>query len=155
MALESSFSGALKAGFSTPRELAQRLSYSRRDFLRSAAGVALGSALMSASPFVREAAAAKRRKVIVITFGGGARDQRHRVRPQSQITQTLSNTTAAILALTGRSSEQPYGHAIVPKGGGGIRAQERKRAEGQYQQHADCKHLGQTPNASNAVGLCH
>jgi hypothetical protein len=35
----------------------------------------LGSALISASPFVRGAAAAKKRKVIVITFGGGARDQ--------------------------------------------------------------------------------
>jgi hypothetical protein len=31
--------------------------------------------LLSASPFVRGAAAAKKRKVIVITFGGGARDQ--------------------------------------------------------------------------------
>jgi hypothetical protein len=51
------------------------LSRSRRDFLRSAAGVALGSALISASPFVRGETARKKRKVIVITFGGGARDQ--------------------------------------------------------------------------------
>jgi hypothetical protein len=57
------------------REAARLLSRSRRDFLRSAAGVALGSALMSASPFVRGEAARKKRKVIVITFGGGARDQ--------------------------------------------------------------------------------
>jgi hypothetical protein len=47
----------------------------RRDFLRGAAGVALGTSLMSASPLVRGAAAAAKRKVIVITFGGGARDQ--------------------------------------------------------------------------------
>jgi hypothetical protein len=73
--LESSFGGAFKAGFSTPQEFARRLSCSRRDFLRNAAGVALGSALMGASPFVRGTAAAKRRKVIVVTFGGGARDQ--------------------------------------------------------------------------------
>jgi hypothetical protein len=59
----------------TPQEFARHLSCSRRDFLRSAAGVALGSALMSASPFVRGEAAAKKRKVIVVTFGGGARDQ--------------------------------------------------------------------------------
>ncbi len=58
-----------------PREIARYLGCSRRDFLRAAAGVALGSTLMSASPFVRGAAAAKKRKVIVITFGGGARDQ--------------------------------------------------------------------------------
>ena len=48
---------------------------SRRDFLRCATGAALGTALMSASPFVRGERAAKKRKVIVVTFGGGARDQ--------------------------------------------------------------------------------
>ena len=57
------------------RKIAEHLGRSRRDFLRGAAGVALGSTLLSASPFVRGAAAAKKRKVIVITFGGGARDQ--------------------------------------------------------------------------------
>ena len=57
------------------RNIAEHLGRSRRDFLRGAAGVALGSTLLSASPFVRGAAAAKKRKVIVITFGGGARDQ--------------------------------------------------------------------------------
>ena len=57
------------------REVARRLSCSRRDFLRAAAGVTLGSALMGASPFVRAESARRKRKVIVITFGGGARDQ--------------------------------------------------------------------------------
>ena len=57
------------------RNIAQHLGRSRRDFLRGAAGVALGSSLLSASPFVRGAAAASKRKIIVITFGGGARDQ--------------------------------------------------------------------------------
>ena len=60
---------------SSPREVASYLGGSRRDFLRSAAGVAIGTALLSSSPLVRGAAAAKKRKVIVITFGGGARDQ--------------------------------------------------------------------------------
>jgi hypothetical protein len=59
---------------SSPREIARHLACTRRDFLRSAAGLALGSTLMSASPFLF-GAAAKKRKVIVITFGGGARDQ--------------------------------------------------------------------------------
>ncbi len=59
----------------SPREIAGRLSRSRRDFLRTAAGVTLGSALISASPFVRAESARRKRKVIVITFGGGARDQ--------------------------------------------------------------------------------
>ena len=56
-------------------ELSRQLSCNRRDFLRGAAGVALGSSLVSASPLVRGAVAAAKRKIIVITFGGGARDQ--------------------------------------------------------------------------------
>ncbi len=58
-----------------PREIARRIGHSRRDFLRGAAGLALGSALLGGSPFIYGATAAKKRKVIVITFGGGARDQ--------------------------------------------------------------------------------
>src|SRR5271163_4831747 len=58
-----------------PREIARRLGHSRRDFLRGAAGLALGSALFGGSPIVHGSTAAKKRKVIVITFGGGARDQ--------------------------------------------------------------------------------
>jgi hypothetical protein len=50
-------------------------SQNRRDFLRSAAGLAIGSALVSGSPFLHGESVRKKRKVIVITFGGGARDQ--------------------------------------------------------------------------------
>src|SRR5579862_671373 len=59
----------------SPREISRRVSLSRRDFLRSATGLAVGSALTSASPFVHGEKAKRNRKVIVITFGGGARDQ--------------------------------------------------------------------------------
>ncbi len=57
------------------RAIAGSVSRSRRDFLREAAGLSLGAALMSASPFVSAESVRRRRKVIVITFGGGARDQ--------------------------------------------------------------------------------
>jgi hypothetical protein len=57
------------------QQLAYALGRRRRDFLRYAAGLAVGSALFSASPLVRGAVAQKKRKTIVITFGGGARDQ--------------------------------------------------------------------------------
>jgi hypothetical protein len=57
-----------------PREIARQLAFTRRDFLRSAAGVALGSTLLR-SPIALAGAAMKKRKVVVITFGGGARDQ--------------------------------------------------------------------------------
>jgi len=50
------------------------LASSRRDFLRSAAGLTLGSTMLG-SPLARAANVPKKRKVIVVTFGGGARDQ--------------------------------------------------------------------------------
>jgi hypothetical protein len=71
-------------GPGSPQEVVSRLSRSRRDLLRDAAAMALGTGLMSASPFVRGATAAKKRKVIVITFGGGARDQ-ETFAPEGQI----------------------------------------------------------------------
>ena len=59
----------------SPRDIALRVGRTRRDFLRDAAGVALGSTIVGASPFLRGETARKKRKVIVVTFGGGARDQ--------------------------------------------------------------------------------
>ena len=56
-------------------ETGRALSRNRREFLRGAAGLAIGSTLLGASPFLQGEAIRKKRKVIVITFGGGARDQ--------------------------------------------------------------------------------
>lgn len=58
-----------------PRELARQLSCNRREFLRTAAGLALGGAVLGPGAMARVAAPRKKRKVVVITFGGGARDQ--------------------------------------------------------------------------------
>ncbi len=55
-------------------DVSRLLSRTRRDFLRDAAGVAIGSALFRPS-WVRAAASRPKRKVVVVTFGGGARDQ--------------------------------------------------------------------------------
>jgi hypothetical protein len=60
---------------STAKEIASRLSQSRREFLRTTAGLALGAGLARSSPFLRGDAIRKKRKTIVVTFGGGARDQ--------------------------------------------------------------------------------
>src|SRR5256885_4100730 len=57
-------------------DISLALSRSRREFLRGAAGVAVGSALLHSSPFARAATASKRRKVVVITFGSAARAQK-------------------------------------------------------------------------------
>src|SRR6266446_1798736 len=59
----------------SPRELSQNLSWNRREFLRGAAGVALGSTFVSTASIARAAAVPKSKKVVVITFVGGARDQ--------------------------------------------------------------------------------
>jgi len=58
----------------SPRELSRMLGRNRREFLRDAAGVALGTATLR-SPLARAAVVLKKKKVIVVTFGGGARDQ--------------------------------------------------------------------------------
>src|SRR2546421_2273429 len=63
------------ARVSAPQELARQLAWSRREFLRSAAGVALGSSLLPSSLIARTGISTNKRKVVVITFGGGARDQ--------------------------------------------------------------------------------
>src|SRR6267143_640543 len=60
---------------SAPQERARQLAWSRREFLRSAAGVALGSSLLPSSLIARTGISANKRRVVVITFGGGARDQ--------------------------------------------------------------------------------
>jgi hypothetical protein len=60
---------------SNPLEIARQLSVSRREFLRSAAGVTLGGSLLGCGLLARAGVPQKRRKVVVITFGGGARDQ--------------------------------------------------------------------------------
>ena len=59
----------------TPNELARQLAWNRRDFIRGAAGVALGSSLLPSSLLARTGVPISKRKVVVITFGGGARDQ--------------------------------------------------------------------------------
>ena len=58
-----------------PQELSGAIARSRREFLRSAAGVALGSMLLRSNPLARAATVTNKRKVVVVTFGGGARDQ--------------------------------------------------------------------------------
>jgi hypothetical protein len=68
------------AGFETPGQLA----WSRREFLRNAAGLAVGSALFGSGAIARAGIASAKRKVVVITFGGGARDQ-ETFAPEGQI----------------------------------------------------------------------
>jgi hypothetical protein len=58
-----------------PNELVRRFAWNRREFLRSAAGLALGSTMVPSQLLARSTVSARDRKVVVITFGGGARDQ--------------------------------------------------------------------------------
>ncbi len=57
------------------REAAHAVGWNRREFLRSAAGLATASTVCSLAPYRALAAPRKRRKTVVVTFGGGARDE--------------------------------------------------------------------------------
>jgi hypothetical protein len=65
-------------------ELSRKLAWSRRDFLRNAAGLTLGGSLLGSGAMARAAISSSKRKVVVITFGGGARDQ-ETFAPEGQI----------------------------------------------------------------------
>src|SRR6202047_1342391 len=54
--------------------LSQGLAWSRREFLRAGAAMALGGTLLG-NPVALAGIPTKKRKAVVITFGGGARDQ--------------------------------------------------------------------------------
>jgi len=59
---------------SAANDAVRQIASSRRDFLRNAAHLSLGTALFGPIA-ARAGVLAKKRKVVVITFGGGARDQ--------------------------------------------------------------------------------
>jgi len=70
----SSQNRAASRTMSSPQDVSRLLARTRRDFLRTAAGVTLGSALMRPA-WARAVTSPSRKKVVVVTFGGGARDQ--------------------------------------------------------------------------------
>lgn len=57
------------------REIAQDISWSRRDLLRVATGAGVGSTLFGFAPELRATGLPRGRKAVVVTFGGGARDE--------------------------------------------------------------------------------
>lgn len=57
-----------------PRQIAQAVSRSRRDFLRAATGATAGAALFGFAPRLGFALP-RTQKIVVVTFGGGARDE--------------------------------------------------------------------------------
>ncbi|MDE3104959.1 MAG: hypothetical protein KGK08_07270 [Acidobacteriota bacterium] len=104
----SPFSGA------SPREIAERLSHSRREFLRGAAGLAVGGTLLSGSPFLHGQAVQKKRKVIVITFGGGARDQEtFATEGQENIPNMLTKLAPQSSFFTHVSNQGILGHYVA------------------------------------------
>jgi hypothetical protein len=58
----------------SPRQIQEAISWSRRDFLRSASAGAAAAALSAFSP-LRAMAVRKGQKAVVVTFGGGTRDE--------------------------------------------------------------------------------
>ena len=58
----------------SPRQIQEAISWSRRDFLRSASAGAAAAALSAFSP-LKAMAVRKGQKAVVVTFGGGTRDE--------------------------------------------------------------------------------
>jgi hypothetical protein len=58
----------------SPSEISEAISRSRRQFLRDAARIGVGSTLLGFAPQITRALP-KGRKAVVVTFGGGARDE--------------------------------------------------------------------------------
>ncbi len=58
----------------SPRQIAQAISWNRREFLRRITGATAGTALFSMLPH-RALALPRTKKAVVVTFGGGARDE--------------------------------------------------------------------------------
>ncbi len=64
------------SGQSSPREIAEAISNSRRHFLKAVTGATLGASLFSAAlPHGLAATVNPKKKAVVVTFGGGARDE--------------------------------------------------------------------------------
>jgi hypothetical protein len=68
---------AVFSNLSNPRDIAKAISWSRRDFLRTATGAAVAGAatLFGAAPLRAASGVPHGKKVVVVTFGGGARDE--------------------------------------------------------------------------------
>ncbi len=64
----------LKRSAGGPGEIAQAISWSRRNFLRAATGAGIGAASLFGQTGRTGAASLHSRKAVVVTFGGGARD---------------------------------------------------------------------------------
>lgn len=107
---------------SSAQDLARQIAITRREFLRAAAGLSLGSGLMTSSLLSHSKIPVKKRKVVVVTFGGGARDQEtfapggqenipHLIReliPQSAFfTQVVNGFLGGPLVPPHRESESP------------------------------------------------
>src|SRR6185312_716765 len=56
------------------REIAQAISWNRRDFLRAVTGATAGASLFGFAP-LQALALPRTKKAVVVTFGGGARDE--------------------------------------------------------------------------------
>jgi hypothetical protein len=93
---------------SAANDTSWRVGSSRRDFLRDAARLSIGTALFGRIA-AQASVSAKKRKVIVITFGGGARDQ------ETFAPEGLSNIPHLIGELIPQSSffTQVVNHGIL------------------------------------------
>jgi len=98
----------------SPGEIQRQLSWSRREFLRTTTGLALGSSLIAPSAFLRGEAIRKKRKMIVVTFGGGARDQEtFAIQGQENIPHLLKDLAPQSTFFTQVMNQGILGHYVA------------------------------------------
>jgi len=98
----------------SPHEIQRQLSWSRREFLRTTTGLALGSSLIAPSAFLRGETIRKKRKMIVVTFGGGARDQEtFAIQGQENIPHLLKDLAPQSTFFTQVMNQGILGHYVA------------------------------------------
>lgn len=97
----------------TPGEIAQAISWSRRNFLRTATGATLGASLFGQAS-KPGAVSPGRRKAVVVTFGGGARDdETFMAEGQENITHLLAELVPRATFFTKMVNQGILGHYVA------------------------------------------
>jgi hypothetical protein len=95
-------------------DIAQTISWSRRNFLRMATGAGIGASLFGQTSRTGAAVSSGRRKAVVVTFGGGARDD-ETFMPQGQenIPHLLSELVPRATFFTQMVNRGILGHYVA------------------------------------------
>jgi hypothetical protein len=105
--------GDLKRRAGSAGEIADAISWSRRNFLRTATGASIGTSLFGQTG-TSGGASSSRRKAVVVTFGGGARDdETFMAEGQENIPHLLSELVPRATFFTKMVNQGILGHYVA------------------------------------------